>query len=101
MESGDTEAGFAKSDHVIEGEIRVGAQEHFYLETIAHRVIPKNEDGCVEVFSSTQAPSDEQVVLVVVVFFVFFWVGVWCSHPAQIQTMCHGHHDYLSCLSQM
>ncbi|XP_041353249.1 xanthine dehydrogenase/oxidase-like isoform X2 [Gigantopelta aegis] len=61
MGRGDTEAGFAKSDHVIEGEVRVGAQEHFYLETITHRVIPNNEDGCVELYSGTQVPRDLQL----------------------------------------
>ncbi|XP_041353247.1 xanthine dehydrogenase/oxidase-like [Gigantopelta aegis] len=61
MGRGDTEAGFAKSDHVIEGEVRVGAQEHFYLETITHRVIPQNEDGCVELYASTQAATDMQL----------------------------------------
>ena len=61
MGQGDIEAGFAKSDHVIDGEIRVGAQEHFYLETVTNRVVPKNEDGCIEIYSGTQAPKDIQV----------------------------------------
>ncbi|XP_041353240.1 xanthine dehydrogenase/oxidase-like [Gigantopelta aegis] len=61
MGQGDTEAGFAKSDHVIEGEVRVGAQEHFYLETFTHRVIPKNEDGCIEIYSSTQTINNIQL----------------------------------------
>jgi len=30
---GDVEKGFAAADNVYEGEMRVGGQEHFYLET--------------------------------------------------------------------
>ena len=61
MENGNIEAGFTESNHIIEGEVRVGAQEHFYLEPIAHRVIPKNEDGCLEVYSTIQSPKFIQV----------------------------------------
>ena len=30
---GDVEKGFAAADNVYDGEMRVGGQEHFYLET--------------------------------------------------------------------
>ena len=40
-------------DHVLEGEARVGGQEHFYLEPNAAIVIPKEIDE-IESFSSTQ-----------------------------------------------
>ena len=33
--------GFAASDHVLEGEMRIGGQEHFYLETQGTLAIPK------------------------------------------------------------
>ncbi|ELU10726.1 hypothetical protein CAPTEDRAFT_113030, partial [Capitella teleta] len=36
------------------GEMRVGGQEHFYMETHSCIAIPKGEDGEVEIISSTQ-----------------------------------------------
>jgi xanthine dehydrogenase/oxidase len=38
----------------------MGGQEHFYLETQACVVVPKPEDGAMEVFSSTQNASETQ-----------------------------------------
>ena len=55
---GDVEKAFAEADHVFEGITRMGGQEHFYLETQACAVIPKPEDGEMEVWSSTQNPSE-------------------------------------------
>ncbi|EPQ25875.1 uncharacterized protein PFL1_06549 [Pseudozyma flocculosa PF-1] len=46
---------------VLEGETRMGGQEHFYLETNACLVVPGREDSEVEVFSSTQNPSETQI----------------------------------------
>jgi xanthine dehydrogenase/oxidase len=60
IKSGDTEAAFADCDHIFEGITRMGGQEHFYLETQACLVVPKPEDGEMEVFSSTQNPSETQ-----------------------------------------
>lgn len=57
---GDTTAGFAQSDHILEGEMHVGGQEHFYLETQACVVVPKGEDGEMEVFASSQGPAHTQ-----------------------------------------
>ncbi|KAF2404945.1 xanthine dehydrogenase [Trichodelitschia bisporula] len=57
---GDTEKGFAEADHVFTGVTRMGGQEHFYLETNACVVVPKPEDGEIEVFSSTQNPAETQ-----------------------------------------
>jgi xanthine dehydrogenase/oxidase len=48
----------AKSDHVFTGVTRMGGQEHFYLETQASLAIPKPEDGEMEIWSSTQNPSE-------------------------------------------
>jgi hypothetical protein len=50
---GSVEKGFAHSDHIVTGELHIGGQEHFYLETNAILVVPK-EDGEMEVFHSTQ-----------------------------------------------
>ena len=49
---------FEKADHVFSGIVRMGGQEHFYLETQACVVVPKPEDGEMEVYSSTQNPTE-------------------------------------------
>ncbi|XP_047507140.1 xanthine dehydrogenase [Pieris napi] len=43
---------------VIEGEGRMGGQEHFYLETNAAFAIPKKEDDELEIFCSSQHPTE-------------------------------------------
>ena len=43
------EEAFENSQHVLEGEMRTGAQEHFYMETHATIAIP-HEDGEMELF---------------------------------------------------
>ena len=58
INKGDVDEAFSKCDHVFEGVARMGGQEHFYLETQACVVVPKLEDGEMEVFSSTQNPSE-------------------------------------------
>ncbi|KAH0543941.1 hypothetical protein FGG08_001842 [Glutinoglossum americanum] len=50
----------AKADHVFTGVTRMGGQEHFYLETQASLAIPKPEDGEMEIWSSTQNPTETQ-----------------------------------------
>ncbi|MCM3880807.1 MAG: xanthine dehydrogenase molybdopterin binding subunit [Vicinamibacterales bacterium] len=44
------------------GELRVGGQEHFYLETQA-AIAWVDETGCIAVHSSTQHPSETQEVI--------------------------------------
>lgn len=58
IKKGDVEEGFNNADHVFSGVTRMGGQEHFYLETQACVVVPKPEDGEIEVFSSTQNPTE-------------------------------------------
>ncbi|XP_061897581.1 xanthine dehydrogenase/oxidase isoform X2 [Entelurus aequoreus] len=60
MQKGDLEAGFKQADHVLEGEMHIGGQEHFYLETHATVAVPRGEDDEMEIFVSTQAPSHTQ-----------------------------------------
>ncbi|KAL9013718.1 MAG: hypothetical protein Q9173_001599 [Seirophora scorigena] len=60
IQKGDTERAFNEADHVFSGIVRLGGQEHFYLETQACVVIPKPEDGEMEVWSSTQNPTETQ-----------------------------------------
>ncbi|KAJ4306773.1 hypothetical protein N0V88_000140 [Collariella sp. IMI 366227] len=60
IKKGDPEEAFGKCDHVFTGTVRMGGQEHFYLETNASVVIPKHEDGELEIWSSTQNPNEAQ-----------------------------------------
>ena len=46
----------------VKGELRIGGQEHFYLETQAS-LAWIDETGCVAVHSSTQHPSETQEVI--------------------------------------
>lgn len=56
---GDIEKGFQQAKHIIEGDCRMGGQEHFYLETQACVAVPKDSDE-LEVFSSSQHPTEIQ-----------------------------------------
>ncbi|KAK6438877.1 hypothetical protein LTR95_004923 [Oleoguttula sp. CCFEE 5521] len=60
INNGDVDKAFAEADHVFTGVARMGGQEHFYLETNAAVAIPKPEDGEMEIWSSTQNPSETQ-----------------------------------------
>ncbi len=62
IESADVEEGFGKSDYVAEGELNIGGQEHFYMETQAAMAIPK-AGGIIEVKASTQNPSENQYII--------------------------------------
>lgn len=56
---GDVEAALARAPHRISGSFHIGGQEHFYLETQTALVIP-GEDQQLQVFSSTQNPTEVQ-----------------------------------------
>ncbi|XP_067884000.1 xanthine dehydrogenase/oxidase-like [Heterodontus francisci] len=60
IENGNINLGFAQADGIIEGEIHIGGQEHFYLETQCTLAVPKGEDGEMELFVSTQSPTQIQ-----------------------------------------
>ncbi|PPJ56373.1 hypothetical protein CBER1_00656 [Cercospora berteroae] len=60
IKNGDVDKAFAEADHVFSGVARMGGQEHFYLETNACVAVPKPEDGEMEIFSSTQNPTETQ-----------------------------------------
>lgn len=62
IERGDVEKALKESPHVIRGELRTGAQEHWYLETQACLCVP-GEDKEMNVFSSTQHPSETQAII--------------------------------------
>jgi xanthine dehydrogenase large subunit len=59
LERGDIEAGLADAPRRIQGEMRIGGQDHFYLEGHIAFAIP-GEDDEVTVWSSTQHPSEVQ-----------------------------------------
>ncbi|KNC81268.1 hypothetical protein SARC_06399 [Sphaeroforma arctica JP610] len=65
LERGNVHEAWDSCDYVIEGEARTGAQEHFYLETMASYVIPK-ESGELEMHVSTQAPTKTQMQAAIV-----------------------------------
>ncbi|KAK1336529.1 hypothetical protein QTO34_002560 [Cnephaeus nilssonii] len=60
LEQGNIEEAFEKVDQVIEGEVHVGGQEHFYMETQRVLVIPKTEDNELDIYVSTQDPTHVQ-----------------------------------------
>jgi xanthine dehydrogenase large subunit len=59
LERGDIEAGFERSTNILEGEMRIGGQDHFYLEGQISLAVP-GEDDEITVYSSTQHPSETQ-----------------------------------------
>ena len=56
---GDPDAALAAAPHRLKGRVRMGGQEHFYLEGQVALAIP-GEDGDVTVHSSTQHPTEIQ-----------------------------------------
>ncbi|XP_020282076.1 xanthine dehydrogenase [Pseudomyrmex gracilis] len=58
---GDADKALAEVDHVLEGEVRIGGQEHFYLETNVTIAIPREDT--LEVFCSTQHPTEIQKLI--------------------------------------
>ncbi len=59
---GDVESALRSAPHVEEGELFMGGQEHFYLETQA-AIAHLDEAGGVHVESSTQHPSETQEIV--------------------------------------
>ena len=61
---GDVASVFSDPDNlVVEGSMRTGAQEHFYLETQATIAIPSGEDGEMKIIASTQNPTLTQLTV--------------------------------------
>ena len=58
-EKGDAGAAIASAEHVVDGTLEIGAQEHFYLEGQAALALPQ-EGGDMIVHSSTQHPTEIQ-----------------------------------------
>ncbi|XP_014636522.1 PREDICTED: xanthine dehydrogenase/oxidase [Ceratotherium simum simum] len=60
IEKGDLKKGFSEADNIVSGELHIGGQEHFYLETHCTIAVPKGETGEMELFASTQNPMKTQ-----------------------------------------
>jgi xanthine dehydrogenase large subunit len=59
VKRGDVDAALAAAPHRITHRLRVGGQEHFYLEGQVALAVP-GEDGDIMLYSSTQSPSEAQ-----------------------------------------
>lgn len=62
MERGNVEEALKSVPYHIEGELRTGAQEHWYLESQVALCLP-GEDRDMKIYSSTQHPSEVQHVI--------------------------------------
>lgn len=65
MTRGDVEAGLAAAPRRLSGRLTVGGQEHFYLEGQA-ALAQRGEAGEMQVWSSTQHPSETQALVAAV-----------------------------------
>lgn len=63
IEKGKVSEAFKSVEHIYEGSIRLGGQEHFYMETQSMRVVPMGEEGEVHVYVSSQWPTSTQVAV--------------------------------------
>ena len=59
--NGDVCAALDVADYVLSGEVHVGGQEHFYMETHGCIAVPACEDGEMVVISATQDTAHVQV----------------------------------------
>ncbi|XP_024144651.1 aldehyde oxidase 6 [Oryzias melastigma] len=57
LEVGDVNGAFEKADRVHEAEVRMGGQEHFYMEPQSMLVVPVGEERELNVYVSTQWPA--------------------------------------------
>lgn len=62
IKRGNADEALAQSPHLIEGQIIIRGADHFYLESQCSIVYP-NEDGSLEVHSSSQHPTETQHVV--------------------------------------
>ncbi|XP_069082190.1 aldehyde oxidase 1-like isoform X2 [Pleurodeles waltl] len=56
---GNVDEAFKACDQILEGQLHVGGQEQFYMETNTALVVPK-EDKEMDIYLSTQSPSSAQ-----------------------------------------
>jgi len=75
MSRGDAELALERSKHVLSGGLDIGGQDHFYLETHAAQA-HLDESGQMVVNSSTQHPSETQMIVAEVLGVPFSQVTV-------------------------
>lgn len=62
IQRGDPETALIEAEFCLQGEVEMNGQDHFYLETHASWVIPDGE-GHYHVYSSTQHPTETQIIV--------------------------------------
>jgi xanthine dehydrogenase large subunit len=62
LSRGELDEGFARSERRLKGRVEIGGQEHFYLESQIAMAVP-GEDEDVVVYSSTQHPTEIQIMV--------------------------------------
>jgi xanthine dehydrogenase large subunit len=62
IEKGNSDAALKNAPHVIEGELKTGAQEHWYLETQTALAVP-GEGKEMVVHASSQNPTETQAIV--------------------------------------
>ncbi len=62
LRRGDAKKALDTAPHKLSGEISIGGQEQFYLEGQISYAAPR-EDGCIQLWCSTQHPSEMQQVV--------------------------------------
>ena len=60
LEQGNVEKALGNAEHILEGTLFVGGQEHFYMETNSCMVIPSNDDKEIKIYLGTQSLNDIQ-----------------------------------------
>ena len=63
IDFGDPDGAFENADFVESGTVRMGAQEHFYMETNCCMAVPSSEHGEMEIHTSSQDATIIQVWL--------------------------------------
>jgi xanthine dehydrogenase large subunit len=59
---GEPETALSQAEYRFSGEVDIGGQDHFYLETQTSWVIPDGE-GNLQVYASTQHPTETQAIV--------------------------------------
>lgn len=75
IETGNPDEILKSAEHILEGELITGAQEHWYLETQSCLCIP-GEGNQIMIYSSTQHPSETQAIVAEVLGLPFNGVTV-------------------------
>ncbi|KAM4627027.1 aldehyde oxidase 2-like isoform 1-T1 [Discoglossus pictus] len=58
---GNAQEAFKTANQIVEGEIHIAGQEHFYMETNSMLVVPKGEENEMDIYVSTQDPTTAQL----------------------------------------